>query len=91
MCDPDHTSRNLRALDGSQLVEERDMPIYELRCESCNHEFEELVFRRSEVEELACPKCGTKPVGVLLSSFATSGGRARQGSSTSGCGSSGSS
>ncbi len=34
------------------------MPIYELRCESCGHEFEELVFRRSEVETLTCPQCG---------------------------------
>jgi putative FmdB family regulatory protein len=67
------------------------MPIYELRCESCGHEFEELVFRRSEVEKLACPKCGGPKVGLLLSAFATgASSKGSSGASTGGsCGSSG--
>ena len=72
------------------------MPIYELHCESCGHEFEELVFRRSEIDEVACPACGTKKAGLLLSSFATggkspggSGGGGSCGSGGGGCGSGG--
>lgn len=68
------------------------MPIYELRCESCGHQFEELVLRRSEIEELACPRCGTGKVGLLLSTFASATNRTASAGSTSlgaGCGTSG--
>jgi len=67
------------------------MPIYELRCESCGHEFEELVFRRSEVEKLTCPACGASKVDLLLSAFATGGSsKGGSGAATGGsCGSSG--
>jgi putative FmdB family regulatory protein len=67
------------------------MPIYELRCESCGHEFEELVFRRADVEEVACPQCGTKRVGLLMSAFSSGGGgKSSSGSSAGGsCGSGG--
>jgi putative FmdB family regulatory protein len=68
------------------------MPIYELRCERCGHQFEELVFRRSEIEELACPRCGAADVGLLLSTFASAATRPAGGGGTSsggGCGTGG--
>jgi predicted nucleic acid-binding Zn ribbon protein len=73
------------------------MPIYEFRCQSCGHQFEELVYRRQGepegrtgalcapgVNELTCPKCG-EPVVRLLSSFASSKAAKTTGSSSS-CG-----
>jgi len=42
------------------------MPIYEYKCEKCEHSFEKLVFS-SDSEQVACPKCGDKQVKRLLS------------------------
>ncbi|MBI5442827.1 MAG: zinc ribbon domain-containing protein [Deltaproteobacteria bacterium] len=42
------------------------MPVYEYRCESCGHAFEELILRGPEPS--ACPVCGS-PVHKLFSSF----------------------
>ncbi len=44
------------------------MPIYEYRCEACEHEFEELV--RGSDDEVRCPACGADRVGRRLSVFA---------------------
>jgi putative FmdB family regulatory protein len=71
------------------------MPVYEYLCESCEHEFEELVFRHDEV--VPCPKCGSERSRKLMSTFAVTGaarlsGRASCGSckpsagKCSGCG-----
>ena len=46
------------------------MPIYEFRCKTCNHVFEELIMRSTDKAELTCPKCGTPKVDQLMSSFA---------------------
>jgi putative FmdB family regulatory protein len=46
------------------------MPIYEYRCEKCNHEFEELIRNDKQQAELACPQCGHKQVSRKLSVFA---------------------
>jgi len=64
------------------------MPIYELRCKSCGHEYEELVLRRGELDELRCPSCGAQ-VGLLLSSFASAGSTKTAGQGASSCGSGG--
>ena len=48
-----------------------DMPIYEYRCESCEHRFETLV-RGSETP--ACPTCGSRQLARELSTFAVSTG-----------------
>ncbi len=40
------------------------MPIYEYSCDSCGHEFEELV--RGD-EQPACPKCGKKKLQRQMS------------------------
>jgi len=46
------------------------MPIYEYHCESCNHEFEELlnVSKRDEPINNPCPECNEKSIrkGVSL-------------------------
>jgi len=46
------------------------MPIYEFRCKTCSHVFEELIIRSTDKEEISCPKCGTPRVDQLMSSFA---------------------
>ncbi len=33
------------------------MPIHEYRCADCEKTFEELILRRSDEEEVACPAC----------------------------------
>jgi putative FmdB family regulatory protein len=47
------------------------MPIYEFQCETCQHEFEELVMKRDEV--ITCPSCGGEHARKLMSSFAVTG------------------
>ena len=65
------------------------MPIYEYYCESCDREFETLVFRSSD--PVACPTCSTENVQRVLSVFGfKSGGdkgaaSSRMGGGASGC------
>ena len=66
------------------------MPLFEFRCEKCQNEFEELLFRRDEESGVSCPSCGSERVEKLVSSFATKGqseGPARMGKSCSSRGS----
>lgn len=49
------------------------MPIYEFKCSSCGHQFEELVLGRLDVSEVRCPKCLKNDVQRLLSVFAGCG------------------
>ena len=50
------------------------MPIYEYKCESCGHEYEQLR-RMSDADlNLECPDCRSEHVRRLLSSFAAHGG-----------------
>jgi len=44
------------------------MPIHELRCSGCGHEFEELV--RTQGQKVACPECGGATLERKLSTFA---------------------
>lgn len=62
------------------------MPVYEYRCQACQHEFEELVRSEASEKSVACPDCGGRKVERKLSVFA-----ARQASEASvppmgGCG-----
>lgn len=43
------------------------MPLYEFRCKSCNHEFEELVLRIGALAP--CPACRSADVARLMSTF----------------------
>jgi putative FmdB family regulatory protein len=47
------------------------MPIYEYRCESCDHEFSHLHRRYSEPAP-PCPECGSTELRKLLSTFSAS-------------------
>ena len=57
------------------------MPIYEYKCESCEHTFEKLVLG-SKDQDIRCPNCSSPEVKKLLSSINVSGR-----SVNSGCGS----
>ena len=65
------------------------MPIFEFHCNSCNQDFEKLVFGADP--EVACPQCGQTNVEKLMSACAakvgykfTSGSSGNK-SSCSGC------
>lgn len=49
------------------------MPLFEYRCVSCDHEFEELVFGDAKVE---CPKCQADDPHKLMSAHAVGKGGA---------------
>ena len=52
------------------------MPIHEYSCAECQKTFEELILRKSEEEEVACPTCKSRRVNRLISrpAAARSGG-----------------
>lgn len=35
------------------------MPLYGFECKECREEFEELVMRNSQIDEVGCPECGS--------------------------------
>jgi putative FmdB family regulatory protein len=43
------------------------MPLYEYRCEACEHQFE-VIRKFSDAPIAVCPKCGAGPVVKLISS-----------------------
>lgn len=43
------------------------MPLYGFECQDCEDEFEELVMSSSTVDDVVCPKCGSKHVQRQLS------------------------
>ena len=68
------------------------MPIYEFSCSSCDKDFEELVFKASEIDEVTCPECGTDHVSRKMSACASaprSAGAAASSGTSAGCGTSG--
>lgn len=48
------------------------MPIFEYRCEKCDHTFEKLVFS-GDTETVRCPECGSEQVKKLISAFSFMG------------------
>lgn len=52
------------------------MPIYEYECRDCDKPFEELILRRSDEDDVRCPKCKGKKVSKRMSrpAAARSGG-----------------
>jgi putative FmdB family regulatory protein len=50
------------------------MPIYEYACQDCGRSFEELIIRRSDEADVACPSCKSRQVGRQMSRPAAYGG-----------------
>jgi putative FmdB family regulatory protein len=51
------------------------MPIYEYRCTDCHRKFEQIVLRGKALDDTSCPRCGSRMVERLVSSFSLSGVR----------------
>jgi putative FmdB family regulatory protein len=63
------------------------MPMYDLECPKCGHEFEELVSSHDAVERTACEQCGHLGMRLKPSLFAASVPAGASGaSSASSCG-----
>ncbi|MEO0136277.1 MAG: zinc ribbon domain-containing protein [candidate division WOR-3 bacterium] len=45
------------------------MPVFEFRCCDCNFKFEELILKKSEIENIRCPQCSSKNIEKLFSIF----------------------
>jgi putative FmdB family regulatory protein len=43
------------------------MPIYEYACSGCGKVFEELIIRKSDEAELACPGCSSRSISRQMS------------------------
>ena len=61
------------------------MPIYEYRCQDCGKQFEKLVRRAADVQEIECPSCGQKHLKQELSTFAAHANSAAQPSGMPSC------
>ena len=61
------------------------MPIYEYHCDDCGTDFEKLLRRSSESEDLRCPSCGEKRLTIRLSTFAAHSGHSKAPSSAPMC------
>ncbi len=59
---------------------DRQMPLYEYRCEQCGRIFEKLRRMRDAEAETECPYCASEDVERMLSTFATGGCAAGAGS-----------
>ncbi len=46
------------------------MPIFGFVCDDCGEQFEELIFRISTIDDVACPSCGGEQVQRQLSRVA---------------------
>lgn len=46
------------------------MPIYEYRCQQCDHIFESLVRNGRQTPSEGCPECGSTQLTKLISTFA---------------------
>jgi putative FmdB family regulatory protein len=62
------------------------MPIYEYRCASCGHVFEQFSFSREGEGKRPCPVCRTGESGRIVSSFCSPHGSGGGSGSGSGCG-----
>lgn len=62
------------------------MPIYEYRCEDCDHGFEILQRLGEGSDGLACPSCGTERLAKQFSTFASAVNEASTGAQAMGGG-----
>lgn len=61
------------------------MPIYEYKCDKCEHRFEQLVKSMSGDNGVVCPECGSKKVAKQLSVFAARQGQTASAPPAPGC------
>ncbi len=63
------------------------MPIYEYRCEDCDHRFEILQRLGEGADGLSCPDCGAPRLSKMFSTFAANadGGSAQPAAAGAGC------
>jgi len=57
------------------------MPIYEYQCRNCEKKFETLISFRELDDPVKCPHCDSEETDRLLSTFSTSTGSSKTGSS----------
>ncbi len=64
------------------------MPIYEYACTPCGTVFEELIVRKSDEAEVACPGCKGRKISRVMSrtAAARTGGGSGGGASAPSCG-----
>lgn len=64
------------------------MPIYEYACTPCGTVFEELIVRKADEAEVACPVCKGRKISRVMSrtAAARTGGGAGGGASAPACG-----
>jgi len=62
------------------------MPLYEFKCRTCGHTFEDLIRNAADEAAASCPTCGTKEVQRLLSTTALGFVSASGGGATTGGG-----
>jgi putative FmdB family regulatory protein len=58
------------------------MPIYEYRCQECQHSFDVLTSFTQRDKAQVCPNCESRRTRVMVSSFAAIGGGTEEFSST---------
>ena len=61
------------------------MPLYEFQCEKCDRHFEQLCDNIEASSEVRCPRCDSRRVQRLLSTFAMSVRGGRTSASSSAC------
>lgn len=62
------------------------MPLYEYRCQECDHRFEVLQRIGEGAEGIVCPSCDAEAVSKQYSTFAaSSGGAAEAAAPAAGC------
>jgi len=62
------------------------MPIYEYACVGCGKRFEEIVVRKSDETDIACPGCASKDVSRIVSRPAATKTSGDRGSAAPSCG-----
>jgi putative FmdB family regulatory protein len=64
------------------------MPIYNLKCIDCGHEFEDLLSSHNEVSATSCENCGRSELALMPSLFSSNmfGGSGYSSSSSCGTG-----
>jgi putative FmdB family regulatory protein len=66
------------------------MPLFEFECLDCGRNFEKLVFKASQDQDLTCPACGSSKLEEKISTFSSASSSKAGVSSSANCAPSGS-